>query len=89
MPSRNGDPVEIRQRAEARFKLAEQRQTDAAKAMSDLRLARDAEAAKTARLRELRLAKEAADRDASATATSVKRARKPARARTAPTPAGA
>lgn len=63
MSSRNGDPVELRQRAEARFKLAEQRQTDAARAMSDVKLARDAETTKTARLRALRLAKEAADRE--------------------------
>ncbi len=49
-------------RAEARFQVTEQRKTEAEKAMQDLRDAKTAEAAKTIRLRALRLAKEEADR---------------------------
>ncbi len=81
MTSRTGDPVEIRQRAEARFKLAEQRQTDAAKAMNDVRSARDAEAAKTSRLRALRIAKEESDREALAAQPPAPKGRKTAKAK--------
>lgn len=80
MTSKTGDPTEIRQRAEARFKLAEQRQTDATKAMNDVRSARDAEAAKTIRLRALRLAKEASDQEALAAMPPVVKRRKTVKA---------
>ena len=80
MASRTGDPVELRQKAEARFKLTEQRQTDAAKAMSDVRAAREAESAKTTRLRALRLAKEASDREALAAKPPAAKGRKTVKA---------
>jgi hypothetical protein len=50
-----------RTQAEAKFKKA-QRATDGSQAMSEYNAERQAERAKTARLRELRLAKEAADK---------------------------
>ena len=55
---------EARARAEARFKLTEERRTDAEKVMQDVRAAKVAEAEKTTRLRALRLAKEEAERAA-------------------------
>ena len=65
------DPPKERTQAEAKFKKA-QRATEGAQAMSEYNAERQAERAKTARLRELRLAKEAADkasRDESVTKT--------------------
>ena len=59
---------DARARAEARFKLSEERRTDAEKVMQDLREAKSAESEKTTRLRALRLAKEEADRAAIAAA---------------------
>src|SRR4051794_16543122 len=53
------DPSKERSQAEAQFKKA-QRATEGAQAMSEYNAERQAERAKTARLRELRLAKEAA-----------------------------
>ena len=50
-----------RTQAEAKFKKA-QRATDGSQAMSEYNAERQAERAKTARLKELRLAKEAADK---------------------------
>lgn len=55
---------EARARAEARFKLTEERRTDAEKVMHDVRAAKLAEGEKTVRLRALRLAKEETDRAA-------------------------
>ena len=57
-----------RTKAEAKFKQTakEERATDAAKAMSEYRAAGHAVRAKTARLEEQRLAKEAADKKAEA-----------------------
>ena len=55
-----------RVRAEERFRVREQRASDADQAMRDIAVARDAERAKTERLRALRLAKEEADRVAAA-----------------------
>jgi hypothetical protein len=52
-----------RKAAEAKFKKSE-RATEGAQAMSEYNAERQAERAKTARLRELRLAKEAADKSA-------------------------
>jgi hypothetical protein len=52
-----------RKAAEAKFKKSE-RATEGAKAMSEYNAERQAERAKTGRLRELRLAKEAADKSA-------------------------
>jgi hypothetical protein len=50
-----------RKAADAKFKKSE-RATEGAKAMSEYNAERQAERAKTARLKELRLAKEAADK---------------------------
>ena len=52
-----------RKGAEAKLKKSE-RATEGAQAMSEYNAERQAERAKTARLRELRLAKEAADKEA-------------------------
>ena len=52
---------EKRQRAQVHFEKGEQRRVEAAKAVDDHLVKNKAEAAKTARLRALRLAKEAAD----------------------------
>jgi hypothetical protein len=52
-----------RKAAEAKFKKSE-RATEGAQAMSEYNAERQAERAKTARLKELRLAKEAADKEA-------------------------
>jgi hypothetical protein len=52
-----------RKATEAKFKKSE-RATEGAQAMSEYNAERHAERAKTARLRELRLAKEAADKSA-------------------------
>jgi hypothetical protein len=58
--------------AEAQFKK-EERATEGPQAMSEYNAERQAERAKTARLRELRLAKEAADKEAEpATKTRVR-----------------
>ena len=64
-----------RTQAEARFKMAEQRKTDAEKVWAEMEAGRAAELAKTDRLRALRLAKEEADR-----ATAAAARPKPARA---------
>lgn len=56
----------VRLRAEERFRVREQRATEADKAMQDIAAAKVAERAKTERLRALRLAKELADREAAA-----------------------
>ena len=64
-----------RTQAEARFKMAEQRKTDAEKVWAEMEAGRAAELAKTDRLRALRLAKEEADR-----ATAAAAPPKPARA---------
>ncbi len=55
------DQPKERAQSEAQFKKA-QRATEGAKAMSEYNAERQAERAKTARLKELRLAKEAADK---------------------------
>jgi hypothetical protein len=57
------DQSKERTRAEAQFKKG-QRATEGAQAMSEYNAERQAERAKTARLKELRLAKEAAERTA-------------------------
>jgi hypothetical protein len=56
------DTEAARARAEARFKKTEESRAAAASAMADLEAAKAQELAKTARLRALRLEKEAADR---------------------------
>ena len=56
-----GSTEEKRQRMQLRFEKNEQRRVEAAKAVDDRLAAGKAEAAKTARLRALRLAKEAED----------------------------
>jgi hypothetical protein len=55
------DPAKERTQSEAQFKKA-QRATEGAQATSEYNAERQAERAKTARLRELRLAKEATDK---------------------------
>ena len=57
------DDSKERRWADAQFKKSE-RATEGAQAMSEYSAERDAERAKTARLRALRLAKEAADKKA-------------------------
>jgi hypothetical protein len=54
-------PEAARQKAEERFKRAKQRDSDAQSAYEEQAKLKQAEAAKTERLRALRLAKEAAD----------------------------
>lgn len=54
----------VRQRAEMRFAKATERAREAEAALKDQKAMNDAEAAKVVRLRNLRLAKEAADREA-------------------------
>jgi hypothetical protein len=66
------DNTKERKSAEARFKK-EERATEGAKAMSEYNAEREAERAKTERLRGLRLAKEASDRLAKRTAPTKKR----------------
>jgi hypothetical protein len=56
------DPSKDRTQADALFRKA-QRATEGAQAMSEYNAERQAERAKTARLKELRLAKEAADKE--------------------------
>ena len=57
------DDAKERKRADAQFKKSE-RVTEGAQAMSEYNAERVAERAKTARLKEVRLAKEAADKKA-------------------------
>jgi hypothetical protein len=57
------DPPKERTQAEAKLKKA-QRATEGAQAMSEYNAERQAERAKTARLRQLRLAKVTADKEA-------------------------
>ena len=57
------NPAKERTLSEAQFKKA-QLATEGAQAMSEYNAERQAERAKTARLKELRLAKEAADKEA-------------------------
>ena len=62
------EPANKYPQAEAQFKKA-QRATEGAKAMSDYQAEGEAERATTARLKELRLAKEAAEKTAKVTKT--------------------
>jgi len=64
-----------RTEAESQFKKTQkaQRATDGTQAMSEYKAVRDAEVAKTARLKEQRLAKEAADKAAKQAAPTKKR----------------
>jgi hypothetical protein len=67
------DPAKERTLSEAQIKKA-QRATEGAKAMSEYNAERQAERAKTARLKELRLAKEAAEKTAKAKPVTKKKA---------------
>jgi len=69
------EPASKYPQADAQFRKA-QRATEGAKAMSDYKAEGEAERAKTARLKELRLAKEAAEKTANVTKT-----KKPLKAR--------
>ena len=70
--------AETRRRAEEKFAKAKQRDQDV---MSFQRQAQQAEAAKIQRLRALRLAKEAADRDALVLAEAAEKSKPAKRAR--------
>jgi hypothetical protein len=77
-------PEEARHRADQRFAKSKQRDEDARTAHAERNKIQQAEADKTARLRALRLAKEAADVEAASRAAAAKAAepaakRKPAR----------
>ena len=65
------DDTKERKSAEAQFKK-EERATEGAKAMAEYKAEREAERAKTERLRGLRLAKQASDRVAIRTAPTKK-----------------
>lgn len=64
-------PDAARARADERFKVKEQRATDAKQVMQEVAAAKTAERAKTERLKSLRLAKEEADRAAALAAGPV------------------
>ena len=66
------DDTKERKSAEAQFKK-EERATEGAKAMAEYKAEREAERAKTERLRGLRLAKQASDRAAKRTAPTKRR----------------
>ena len=84
MPSSANRSTEARTKAEARFQVAERRKTDAEKVLSDLKTAKDAESAKTVRLRALRLAKEETDREIAANAPPPAATKRKKKAKTAP-----
>jgi hypothetical protein len=69
------NPKEMQEKAEASFKRKETQAREATKAMADYHAAGAATREKTARLRALRLAKEAADRETAAAAKSKKSAK--------------
>ena len=76
--------ADARAKAESKFHLAERRKSEAEQATTEARAVKNAEAAKTARLRALRLAKEEADRVTAAAAPPVKApAKRKAKAATA------
>ncbi len=70
---------EAKTRAEASFKKKEQQAKEGAKAMVQYEAERHATREKTARLKALRLAKEAADKEAEATTKAAAPAKKPKR----------
>ena len=73
-------PDAARARADERFKVKEQRASDAKQVMQEVAAAKTAERAKTERLKSLRLAKEEADRTAAlAAGPATKKATRPAR----------
>ena len=72
MSTESGGAEKVRSTAEARFKLKEERKTDAEKVWVEINASRSAELAKTDRLRALRLAKEETDREAAALAAASK-----------------
>lgn len=69
------NPKEMQEKAEASFKRKETQAREATNAMADYHAANTATREKTARLRALRLAKEAADRDTAAAAKPKKSAK--------------
>ena len=73
-----------RARADERFKVKEQRASDAKQVMQEVAAAKSAERAKTERLKSLRLAKEEADRTAAAAVALTKKPTRPARKAAAP-----
>lgn len=70
----------VRRKSQERLELMRR---EASEAMKEHHLAKQAEDAKTARLRALRLAKEAADQEAAAAASKQAATKKPARRRVA------
>ncbi len=79
MATRGLSPDEIKRRAQLTFDKAEQRKLDSERAFDALRVEQVATAAKTARLRALRLAKESADAEAAAQAAAEQIAAKAAK----------
>ncbi len=76
-------PTDARAKAESKFHLAERRKSEADQALTEARAAKNAESQKTARLKAMRLAKEAADREAAAAAPPPVKAAPKRRARAA------
>jgi hypothetical protein len=76
MTSRGISNDEIRRRAQVRTDKADQRRTDALNSLKTQQAIRDAEQAKTVRLRALRLAREEADTKAALDAPAAKAPRK-------------
>ncbi len=72
----------IMEKAEARFLNAQKKTAERGKAMTEYQLEAKAREAKTAKLRELRLAKEAADRAAQALAPAPAPKKRAAKAKT-------
>lgn len=79
MATRGLSADEIKRRAQLTFDKAEQRKLDSERAFDALRAEQQATAAKTARLRALRLAKESADAEAAAQVAAEQLAAKAAK----------
>jgi hypothetical protein len=76
MSSNELSKEEMRRRAEMRFKQAEQRKREAVSALESLRVSREADLAKTQKLKALRLAKAQTETAAGETQTEGKAAKK-------------
>jgi hypothetical protein len=76
MSSNELSKEEMRRRAEMRFKQAEQRKREAVSALESLRVSREADLAKTQKLKALRLAKAQSDAAAGESQTERKAAKK-------------
>jgi hypothetical protein len=76
MSSNELSKEEMRRRAEMRFKQAEQRKREAVSALESLRVSREADLAKTQKLKALRLAKAQTDAAAGENQTERKATKK-------------